>query len=69
MARRESLSEIRAANPDLGLTGNIISVAFNIPYSFTYRKGSDWVSPTWFLPLLRLGRPQSLQNSFVQSPY
>ncbi|KAK2616615.1 hypothetical protein QQS21_000438 [Conoideocrella luteorostrata] len=42
MARRESLSEIRAANPDLGLTGNIISVAFNIPYSFTYRKGRDW---------------------------
>ncbi|KAK8927883.1 Trehalose-phosphatase [Metarhizium anisopliae] len=43
MARRESLSEIRAANPDLGLSGNIISVAFNIPYSFTYRKGGDWV--------------------------
>ncbi|OAA36470.1 Glycosyl transferase, family 20 [Metarhizium rileyi] len=42
MARRESLSEIRAANPDLGLSGNIISVAFNIPYSFGYRKGSDW---------------------------
>lgn len=42
MARRESVSEIRAANPDLGLTGNIISVAFNIPYSFTYRRGQDW---------------------------
>ncbi|KHN97512.1 Glycosyl transferase, family 20 [Metarhizium album ARSEF 1941] len=42
MARRESLSEIRAANPDLGLSGNVISVAFNIPYSFTYREGSDW---------------------------
>lgn len=44
MARRESLSEVRAANPDLGLSGNIISAAFNIPYSFTYRQGQDWVS-------------------------
>ncbi|KZZ93738.1 Glycosyl transferase, family 20 [Moelleriella libera RCEF 2490] len=42
MARRESLSEIRAADPDLGLSGNIISVAFNIPYAFTYRGGNDW---------------------------
>ncbi|KAG6000588.1 hypothetical protein E4U54_001365 [Claviceps lovelessii] len=42
MARRESLSEVRAANPDLGLSGNIISAAFNIPYSFTYRQGQDW---------------------------
>ncbi|KAG6296192.1 hypothetical protein E4U09_001868 [Claviceps aff. purpurea] len=42
MARRESLSEIRAANPDLGLSGNVISVAFNIPYSFTHHRGQDW---------------------------
>ncbi|QUC23510.1 uncharacterized protein UV8b_07751 [Ustilaginoidea virens] len=42
MARRESLTEIRAANPDLGLSGNIISAAFHMPYSFTYRKGRDW---------------------------
>jgi trehalose 6-phosphate synthase/phosphatase len=44
MAHRESLSDIRAANPDLLLSGNIISATFNIPHSFTYRKGGDWVS-------------------------
>lgn len=44
MRRRESLSEIRAANPDLALTGNIISATFNTPHSFSYRKGGDWVS-------------------------
>ncbi|KAL6400328.1 glycosyltransferase family 20 [Ilyonectria robusta] len=42
MRRRESLSEIRAANPDLALTGNIISATFNTPHSFSYRKGGDW---------------------------
>lgn len=45
MARRESLSDIRASNPDLALTGNIISATFTIPHSFAYRKGGDWVSP------------------------
>lgn len=44
MGRRESLSEIRAANPDLGVSGNIISATFNIPYSFKHHKGADWVS-------------------------
>ncbi|KAK1593479.1 family 20 glycosyltransferase [Colletotrichum navitas] len=42
MGRRESLSQIRAANPDLHLSGNIISATFNIPHSLRYRKGSDW---------------------------
>ncbi|OHW97513.1 trehalose 6-phosphate synthase [Colletotrichum incanum] len=42
MGRRESLSQIRAANPDLQLSGNIISATFNIPHSVKYRKGSDW---------------------------
>lgn len=44
MARRESLSEIRAANPELSLTGNIISATFNIPHAVTYHKGGAWVS-------------------------
>ncbi|KAM3429036.1 hypothetical protein NHJ13734_008340 [Beauveria thailandica] len=42
MARRESLSEILAANPELSLSGSIISAAFNIPHALTYRKGGDW---------------------------
>ncbi|KFA79043.1 hypothetical protein S40288_08769 [Stachybotrys chartarum IBT 40288] len=42
MGRRESLSEIRAANPDLSISGNIISATFNIPHAFTYRKGGEW---------------------------
>ncbi|KAI5460306.1 putative trehalose-6-phosphate synthase/trehalose phosphatase [Mariannaea sp. PMI_226] len=40
--RRESLSEIRAANPDLALSGNIISATFSTPHTFSYRKGGDW---------------------------
>jgi hypothetical protein len=44
MARRESLSDIRASNPDLALTGNIISATFTIPHSFAYRKNGSWVS-------------------------
>ncbi|KAK3936816.1 putative glycosyltransferase [Diplogelasinospora grovesii] len=42
MGRRESLSEIRATNPDLALSGNIISATFNIPHSLKYHKGADW---------------------------
>ena len=42
--RRESLSEIRSVNPDLSLSGNIISATFNIPYSLKHRPGADWVS-------------------------
>lgn len=44
MNRRESLSEIRAANPDLSLSGNIISATFTPTHAFTYRKGGQWVS-------------------------
>ncbi|KKA27334.1 hypothetical protein TD95_002300 [Thielaviopsis punctulata] len=41
--RRESLSTIRAANPDLSLSGNVISATFNIPHSVKYRsKDGDW---------------------------
>lgn len=43
LRRRESLTEIRAANPDLALSGNIISATFNTPHAFVYRKGGDWV--------------------------
>ncbi|UNI16558.1 hypothetical protein JDV02_002984 [Purpureocillium takamizusanense] len=42
MARRQSLSEIRAANPDLALSGNIISATFNIPHALTYKRDGDW---------------------------
>lgn len=41
--RRESLSEIQAANPTLALSGNVISATFNMSYSLKYRKGADWV--------------------------
>ncbi|PHH85950.1 hypothetical protein CDD83_10949 [Cordyceps sp. RAO-2017] len=42
MARRESLSELRAANPELSLSGNIISATFNLPHALTYCKNGDW---------------------------
>ncbi|PFH56445.1 hypothetical protein XA68_16490 [Ophiocordyceps unilateralis] len=42
MTRRESLAELRADNPDLALSGNIISVTFDLPHTLTYRKGGDW---------------------------
>jgi trehalose 6-phosphate synthase/phosphatase len=44
MARQESLSDIGAANPDLSLSGNIISATFSAPHSFTYRSNGNWVS-------------------------
>lgn len=44
MGRRQSLSQIRAAHPDLHLSGNVISATFNIPHSLVYNKGADWVS-------------------------
>lgn len=44
--RRESLSDIQRANPDLALSGNIISATFNIPHAFSYSKGGDWVRPS-----------------------
>ena len=54
MARRESLSEIRAANPALSLSGNVISATFNIPHAFTYCKGGHWVSTTAILSRIHL---------------
>lgn len=60
MRRRESLSEIRAANPDLALTGNIISATFSTPHTFRYLKGGDWVSISCrSLPLCVLGGKSS----------
>jgi len=50
MARRQSLSEIRAANPELALSGNIISATFNIPHALTYKKDGDWVGSSPFAP-------------------
>ena len=43
LGRRESLTDIRDKNPDLALSGNIISATFNLPHSLKYRKGGDWV--------------------------
>ncbi|ETS75603.1 hypothetical protein PFICI_12547 [Pestalotiopsis fici W106-1] len=40
--RRESIGDIKAAVPDLALTGNIISATFTLPYSLKYRTGGDW---------------------------
>ncbi|KAH9905991.1 family 20 glycosyltransferase [Xylariomycetidae sp. FL2044] len=40
--RRESITDVKAAAPDLGLSGNIISATFTTPYSFKYRKDGDW---------------------------
>jgi hypothetical protein len=52
MGRRQSLSEIRAAHPDLSLSGNIISATFNIPHLLGYNKGADWVSLVLLAALL-----------------
>lgn len=41
--RRQSLTDIRALNPELSLSGNIISATFTIPHSFAYRKSGEWV--------------------------
>lgn len=43
--RRDSLSDSdpRQANPELSLSGGIISATFCIPHSLSYRKGSAWV--------------------------
>uniref|UniRef100_A0A8H7KCX8 Uncharacterized protein n=1 Tax=Bionectria ochroleuca TaxID=29856 RepID=A0A8H7KCX8_BIOOC len=41
LARRESLSDIRAANPDLSLSGNIISATFTTPmHSITAKEAT-----------------------------
>ena len=41
--RRESISEIRNAAPDLGLTGNVISATYVTPYRITHHKNGEWV--------------------------
>lgn len=41
--RRESLSEIRNAAPDLGLTGNVISATYVTPYRIIHHKNGEWV--------------------------
>jgi trehalose 6-phosphate synthase/phosphatase len=41
--RRESITDIRSAAPDLALTGNIISVTFTTPHTIRYHKNGGWV--------------------------
>lgn len=57
--RRESLSDIRENNPDLALSGNIISATFNIPHSLDYRKGADWVILSSEFDLCSSQKPQT----------
>ncbi|KAI1346040.1 trehalose-phosphatase [Xylaria sp. FL0043] len=40
--RRESITDIRSAAPDLALTGNIISVTFTTPHTIKYRRNGEW---------------------------
>jgi trehalose 6-phosphate synthase/phosphatase len=40
--RRESISDIKAAVPDLALSGNIISATFTLPHSLKYQTSGDW---------------------------
>ncbi|RYO96168.1 hypothetical protein DL763_003369 [Monosporascus cannonballus] len=40
--RRESLTEIKNAAPDLSLSGNVISATFVTPHHIKYRKGGEW---------------------------
>ncbi len=41
--RRESLTEIKNAAPDLALSGNVISATFVTPHNIKYHKGGEWV--------------------------
>ncbi|KAI0404774.1 trehalose-phosphatase [Xylaria palmicola] len=38
----ESIADIKSAAPDLGLTGNIISVTFTAPHAVKYRTNGEW---------------------------
>ncbi|KAI2627857.1 glycosyltransferase family 20 protein [Hypoxylon sp. NC1633] len=40
--RKESISDIKAAAPDLALSGSIISVTFTTPHALKYHKNGDW---------------------------
>ncbi|ROT37835.1 trehalose-phosphatase [Sodiomyces alkalinus F11] len=42
MNRRQSISDLRTAHPNLNLNGNVISATFTIPVAPHYRKGADW---------------------------
>lgn len=44
--RRQSISEIKAAAPELALSGNILSVTFTTPHALKYHKNGEWVSLT-----------------------
>jgi len=41
--RKESISDIRSAAPDLALSGNIISATFTTPHTLKYHKNGEWV--------------------------
>jgi len=43
-----SIKDPRAAHPELGLSGNVISATFAIPQSLRYKKGQDWVGLAMF---------------------
>lgn len=47
--RRDSVASVDplAANPELALSGSVISATFCLPHSMKYRKGTDWVSDIW----------------------
>ncbi|KAI1305077.1 trehalose-phosphatase [Xylaria venustula] len=40
--RRESITDIQSAAPDLALSGNIISVTFTTPHTIKYRRNGEW---------------------------
>ncbi|KAI1121837.1 trehalose-phosphatase [Nemania abortiva] len=42
VGRRESISDIKSAAPDLALTGNIISATFTTPHTIKYHKNGEW---------------------------
>ena len=41
--RTKSVAGMLASNPSLPVSGNVISVTFNIPYSLKYHPGAEWV--------------------------
>lgn len=52
--RRESLTEIKDAAPDLSLSGNVISATFVTPHHITYHKGGEWVGKTcWYMEMIK----------------
>lgn len=47
---KKELSDVdpRAAHPQLGLSGHIISATFVVPYNISFSPGKDWVSSELF---------------------